>query len=72
MSQLEANLLHSIIFNLTGNPVVTIPIGSSAQGLPIGVQVVGRRWHELALLDVAKQIASVAQAYRDPTGYFAR
>jgi Asp-tRNA(Asn)/Glu-tRNA(Gln) amidotransferase A subunit family amidase len=59
VSQLEANLLHSIIFNLTGHPVVTIPIGASAQGLPIGVQVVGRRWHELALLDVAKQISSV-------------
>jgi amidase len=27
MSQLEANLLHSIIFNLTGHPVVSIPIG---------------------------------------------
>jgi amidase len=38
MSQLEANLLHTIIFNLTGNPVLTIPIGSSSQGLPIGVQ----------------------------------
>jgi amidase len=71
MSQLEANLLHSIIFNLTGHPVVTIPIGSSSHGLPIGVQVVGRRWHESALLDVAKQISSVANGYRDPAGYLA-
>ena len=54
MSQLEANLLHSIIFNLTGHPVVTIPIGLSGEGLPVGVQVVGQRWHEVALLEVAQ------------------
>ena len=54
MSQLDANLLHCVIFNLTGHPVVTIPIGSSSEGLPIGVQLIGRRWQEMALLDVAK------------------
>jgi amidase len=69
MSQLEANLLHSIIFNLTGHPVVTLPIGSSSEGLPIGVQVVGRRWHEMALLEIAKQISLVADGYRTPPGY---
>jgi amidase len=69
MSQLEANLLHSIIFNLTGHPVVTIPIGLSSEGLPIGVQVVGRRWNEMAVLEVARQVSSVAQAYRSPPGY---
>ena len=69
MSQLDANLLHSIIFNLTGHPVVTIPIGSSSDGLPIGVQVVGKRWHEMALLDVANEISSAANGYRSPPGY---
>ena len=69
MSQLDANLLHSIIFNLTGHPVVTIPIGSSPDGLPIGIQVVGRRWHENALLDVASEISSAAGDYRSPPGY---
>jgi amidase len=70
MSQLEANLLHSIIFNMTGHPVVTIPIGSSAGGLPIGVQVVGRRWQEMALLDVATMISSVGDGYQNPPGYY--
>ena len=69
MPQLEANLLHSILFNLTGHPVVTIPIGLSSEGLPIGVQVVGQRWHEMALLEVARQVSSVAHAYRSPSGY---
>jgi amidase len=69
MSQLRANLLHNIIFNVTGHPVVTMPIGRSPQGLPVGIQVVGRRWQEMALLDVSEQIAALTPGYRQPPGY---
>ncbi len=69
LSQLKANLLHSIIFNVSGHPVVTIPIGQSSQGLPIGVQVIGRRWQEMALLNVAEQIAALTPGYQRPPGY---
>ena len=31
--------------NLTGHPAVTLPIGGDREGLPIGLQIVGR-WHE--------------------------
>jgi amidase len=65
-AQLLANLLHSVIFNLTGHPVVTIPVGLTAQGLPVGVQVVGRRWQELALLNTAEQIATQTAGYQTP------
>jgi Amidase len=54
---------------MTGHPVVTIPIGQSADGLPIGVQVVGRRWQEPALLAAAEQIATCADGYQRPPGY---
>lgn len=64
--QLLANLLHSVIFNVTGHPVVTLPIGLTAQGLPVGVQVVGRRWQELALLNTAGQIARLTPGYQPP------
>jgi len=66
LPQRMANLLHCIIFNLTGHPVVTIPLGLTSQGLPVGVQVVGRRWAELSLLDVAGQIDALAQGYQPP------
>jgi amidase len=69
MPQLMANLLHSVIFNMTGSPVVTIPIGFSSQGLPVGVQVVGRRWQELDLLNVAEQIAKQTVGYQPPPAY---
>src|SRR5207249_1837592 len=37
---------HCTPFNLTGHPSVVIPIGHDADGLPVGAQVVGRRWDE--------------------------
>ncbi len=36
-------------FNLTGQPAATVPCGWTADGLPIGLQIVGRR-HEDALV----------------------
>ncbi|WP_231638582.1 amidase [Pantoea sp. SM3] len=33
-------------FNLSGNPAATIPCGFTPQGLPVGLQVIGRRYAE--------------------------
>jgi aspartyl-tRNA(Asn)/glutamyl-tRNA(Gln) amidotransferase subunit A len=40
------------LFNLTRHPAITLPIGSSAEGLPIGLQIVGTATDRL--LDVAE------------------
>jgi amidase len=66
ISMLLANLLHSVIFNVTGHPAVTIPIGTTSQGLPVGVQVIGRRWQEMSLLNTAEQIAMCTPGYQYP------
>ncbi len=43
-------------FNLTGHPALSLPCGLSPEGLPIGLQLVGR-WHEdFYLLDVAEKL----------------
>ena len=55
-------------FNLTGHPAVAVPLGTSGDGLPIGVQVVGRRWGEMALLDVAEALTGITGAFRRPPG----
>ena len=47
---------YSQAFNVFDLPVVTVPAGSSADGLPIGVQVIGRPSDEQRLLSAAKII----------------
>ncbi len=37
-------------FNLTGNPAASVPCGFSSEGLPIGLQIVGRRGDEVSVL----------------------
>ena len=37
-------------FNLTGQPAATVPCGFTADGLPIGLQIVGRRFEEATVL----------------------
>jgi aspartyl-tRNA(Asn)/glutamyl-tRNA(Gln) amidotransferase subunit A len=41
------------LFNVTGNPAISIPCGVTANGLPVGLQVVGRRSHTNDLLSAA-------------------
>jgi Asp-tRNA(Asn)/Glu-tRNA(Gln) amidotransferase A subunit family amidase len=43
-------------FNLLGNPGAVVPMDRSDDGLPIGVQVVGRPWEEELVLAVAAVI----------------
>jgi Asp-tRNA(Asn)/Glu-tRNA(Gln) amidotransferase A subunit family amidase len=39
-----------------GNPAAVVPVGHSPEGLPIGVQVVGRPFCEEEVLAVAAEI----------------
>lgn len=55
-------------FNLTGHPVVVIPIGLDGDGLPIGIQIVSPRWKDEYLLGVARSLAEVAGPLASPQG----
>jgi amidase len=56
-------------FNLTGHPAVVLPLATTKEKLPIGVQVVGRRWSEPALLALAEQLSLITGPFRAPPGY---
>jgi Asp-tRNA(Asn)/Glu-tRNA(Gln) amidotransferase A subunit family amidase len=43
-------------FNLLGFPAAVVPMASSKEGLPIGVQIVGRPWEEELVLAVAAKL----------------
>jgi amidase len=48
---------YAAIANLTGNPAVVLPVTQTAQNLPIGVQLFGRRWHDMELLSIAQKLS---------------
>jgi amidase len=64
-----ANGAYTLPFNLSGHPAIVIPIGQTQAGLPIGMQIVGKRWREMELLAIAQQIDSVVGDFRHPSGY---
>ena len=43
-------------FNLLGLPALVVPFGMSEEGLPIGVQLVGRPWEEELLLEIGVRL----------------
>ncbi len=53
-------------FNLLGNPAAVVPVGRSLEGLPIGVQIVGRPWEDEAVLAVAAKLEAVSGGFRRP------
>ena len=53
-------------FNLLGNPAAVVPVGRSSEGLPIGVQIVGRPWEEEQVLAVAAALEQQCAAWRIP------
>ena len=56
-------------FNVTGHPAVVVPLTRSREGLPIGLQIVGRRWHDMQLLAIAAVLSSVIGPAPSPPGY---
>ena len=64
-----ATMAHSLIASLTGHPAVVLPLALSGEGLPIGVQVTGRRWEDMALLNVAEALTEITGPFRRPPGY---
>lgn len=53
-------------FNLLGNPALAMPAGQSAEGLPIGVQVVGRPYEDELVLAIGAAIERELGGYRPP------
>ncbi len=51
-------------FNLLGNPAAVVPMSHSQEGLPIGVQIVGRPWEEEQVLAVASVLERECGAWK--------
>ena len=56
-------------FNLLGFPAVVVPLGHSSEGLPIGVQIVGRPWEEELVLAVTAKLEGKRGPWQGPTEF---
>ncbi len=52
-------------YNLLGNPAAVVPVTWSSEGLPIGIQIVGRPYRENEVL-AAAEILQTAFAWKEP------
>jgi Asp-tRNA(Asn)/Glu-tRNA(Gln) amidotransferase A subunit family amidase len=71
--QVEGKTVHYLdawsyteFFNLLGNPAAVVPVSHSPEGLPIGVQIVGRPWEEEQVLAVAAALEKECGAWKIP------
>ncbi|HEV2470445.1 MAG TPA: amidase [Candidatus Sulfotelmatobacter sp.] len=53
-------------FNLLGNPAAVVPVSETAEGLPVGVQIVGRPWAEEEVLSVAAAMENECGGWKAP------
>ncbi len=61
-----ANQSYATIFNLTGNPSLSMPIDYNKDGLPIGIQVIAKRYEDFRLLKIAKLLNQYSKKMNYP------
>ena len=55
------------IYNLTGHPAASLPVGLTKAGLPVGLQVAGNRFADKLVLQACKAYENAFQTYIEPT-----
>jgi aspartyl-tRNA(Asn)/glutamyl-tRNA(Gln) amidotransferase subunit A len=58
--QMYLNDVFTVTVNLAGLPGISVPAGFDANGLPLGLQLIGRPWEEAPLLNYAHVLESRA------------
>jgi aspartyl-tRNA(Asn)/glutamyl-tRNA(Gln) amidotransferase subunit A len=53
-------MLHTMPFNVTGNPTLAVPTGLSEGGLPLGMQIVGRAFDETTVFRIGAAYEAAA------------
>ncbi len=59
--------LFTVAMNLAGIPACSVPCGLAQNGLPLGMQVVGHRFDDMRVLQLAKHIEDCAAIDNRPT-----
>ena len=59
----EALLRNTIVFNTIGLPAISIPVGLTKDGMPVGVQIVGSLFEDEKLLSVAYKYECINNSF---------
>ena len=55
------------LINFTGNPAATVPAGLAENGMPVGMQIVGRRYDDAGVIAASaafEQVRPWIETYR--------
>tara|TARA_R110000824_G_scaffold399843_1_gene605993 strand:+ start:83078 stop:84559 length:1482 start_codon:yes stop_codon:yes gene_type:complete len=64
------NDVFTVTVNLAGLPGISVPAGLSSEGLPLGLQLIGKTFDEETLLRVAYALEEAAQFKAEPTTWW--
>jgi aspartyl-tRNA(Asn)/glutamyl-tRNA(Gln) amidotransferase subunit A len=64
------NDVFTVTVNLAGLPGIAVPTGRDAQGLPLGLQLIGRPWEEAELLNIAYRLETAAGFVAKPAKWW--
>lgn len=59
--------MFTVAMNLAGIPACSVPCGLAGNGLPLGMQVVGKRFDDMRVLQLAKHIEEFSKVDNRPT-----
>lgn len=68
--EMYLNDVFTVTVNLAGLPGISVPVGLDAQGLPLGLQLIGRPWAEADLLNHAYVLEQAAGFVAKPTKWW--
>ena len=68
--QMYLNDVFTVTVNLAGLPAVSVPAGLDKQGLPLGLQLIGRPWEEGDLLNAAYRLEQAAGFVSKPAKWW--
>lgn len=70
--QVTAYLMRFVIAaNLLGFPAISVPVGYDKQGLPIGLQLIGRPWAEATILRLASAVEELCgESKKQPESFY--
>ncbi|QMU57187.1 MAG: Asp-tRNA(Asn)/Glu-tRNA(Gln) amidotransferase subunit GatA [Boseongicola sp.] len=68
--QMYLNDVFTVTVNLAGLPGIAVPAGLDSQGLPLGLQLIGKPWEEGALMNVAQALEDRAGFVSKPTKWW--